>query len=74
MEFYKGEENSMSKEKLLPCPFCGSEADIVINKTRQGQTSNIMCTKCSCRKTLLKYPFYEGDIEKDAIEDWNRRY
>ena len=48
----EGEVNYMSKEKLLPCPFCGSEADIVINKTRQGQTSNITCTKCSCRNLI----------------------
>ena len=59
--------------ELLPCPFCGNKAEITINKSRQGQTSNVRCSVCSCRKTLLKYPNYEGDIEKDAVDDWNKR-
>lgn len=63
----------MSNKNLLPCPFCGCDAEIVINKTTQAQTSTIKCSKCSCRKSLLKYPSYEGDIESDAIEDWNKR-
>lgn len=63
----------MSNKRLKPCPFCGGEAEIIINKTRQGQTSNIRCSKCTCKKTLLKYPYYDGDIEQDAIDDWNMR-
>lgn len=59
--------------ELKKCPFCGSEARISINKTKQAQTSIITCDRCSCRKTLLKNSFYEGDIEKEAIEAWNRR-
>ena len=57
--------------ELKRCPFCSGEAEITINKTRQGQTSVVRCTKCTCRKTLLKYPFYEGDIYVDAVKDWN---
>lgn len=63
----------MNNKKLLPCPFCGGEAEIIINKSSQGQTSMIKCSKCSCRKSLLKHPTYEGDIESDAIESWNKR-
>lgn len=59
--------------ELKPCPFCGGEAEVVINKSKQGQTANIHCTHCSCRKTLLRHPNYEGIIEKEAIEAWNRR-
>lgn len=58
---------------LKPCPFCGSEAEISINKTTQAQTSVITCSKCSCRKTLIKYPSYEGNIIEDAFEAWNTR-
>lgn len=61
------------KEGLLHCPFCGGTAEMSINKSSQGQTSVIRCTKCTCKKTLLKHPFYVGDIEKDAIQDWNSR-
>ena len=63
----------MEMEKLKPCPFCGGKAEIVINKSKRGQTANIHCTKCSCRKTLLRYPDYVGSIEEEAIEAWNRR-
>ncbi len=63
----------MAELKLKPCPFCGGNAEIFINKSRQGQTSNIHCSKCSCRKTLLKHPSYDGVIEQDAIDDWNTR-
>lgn len=63
----------MAEYNLKPCPFCGGKAEIIINKSKQGQTANIYCTKCSCRKTLLRYPNYEGSIEREAIETWNRR-
>lgn len=61
------------EDRLKPCPFCGGEAKLSINKTNQGQVSIVSCSECTCRKTLLKYPFYEGSIEQDAIEDWNTR-
>lgn len=60
-------------KELKPCPFCGGEAEISINKTKQAQTSVIRCSVCSCQKTMLKYPNYKGDIEQDIIESWNRR-
>lgn len=63
----------MNDKILKPCPFCGEDAEIVVNKSKQGQTSNVRCLKCSCRKTLLKHPNYDGDIEQDAINDWNGR-
>ena len=69
----QNKESQKNYNKLLLCPFCGGEAEITINKTRQGQTSVVRCTKCTCRKTLLKYPFYEGDIYADAVKDWNTR-
>ena len=59
--------------ELKPCPFCGGIATITTNKTSQAQKSCIRCSKCSCQKTMLKYPNYDGDIEKDIIEVWNRR-
>lgn len=60
-------------KELLPCPFCGNSAEIIINKSKEGQTSTVHCSVCSCRKSMLKYPNYDGDIEQDAIDDWNTR-
>lgn len=61
------------KSKLKPCPFCGSDAEIKIMKTHQAQIAYVDCTVCSCRKTRLEYPNYDGDIEYDMIDSWNRR-
>lgn len=61
------------ESSLKSCPFCGGEAEIIITKSNQGQTALIRCTKCSCKKTLLKYPNYEKDIMNDAIATWNTR-
>lgn len=63
----------MSDERLLPCPFCGGEAEVITTKTRQGQTSSVRCSKCSCKVTILKPAFYDGDVEKDTVEHWNTR-
>ena len=63
----------MSDERLLPCPFCGGEAEVITTKTRQGQTSSVRCSKCSCKVTILKPAYYEGDVEKDTVEAWNTR-
>ena len=58
---------------LKSCPFCGGEAEIIINKSNQGQTASIQCTKCSCKKTIIKHSCYNGDIMQDALETWNTR-
>ena len=59
--------------RLLNCPFCGGKAKIIINRSSQSQMSNVQCTECRCKKILIKSIFYKGDIEQDAINDWNRR-
>ena len=71
-EIIEGFEPS-NKIKLLPCPFCGGEAEIVTEKSRVGQVGRVECVKCSCKKTVLKAPNYEGDIEKDITDSWNTR-
>ena len=63
----------MSEIKLLPCPFCDGEAEIITEKSRVGQVGRVECVKCSCKKTVLKAPNYEGDIEKDITDSWNTR-
>ena len=63
----------MSDERLKPCPFCGGEAEVITTKTRQGQTSSVRCSKCSCKVTILKPAFYDGDVEKDTVQAWNTR-
>lgn len=58
------------KEKLLPCPFCGGQADIyakdiiVFDKYKTGYF--VYCKDCCCETQ------YE-DSEGKAIKDWNKR-
>ena len=50
--------------KLLPCPFCGGEAEIC--DLRFGLYTHIGCKSCSCKI------FVKG--ERKAIKAWNSRY
>lgn len=52
-------------EKLLPCPFCGGEAEI--ERYGNSRVSTIyQCTNCSCS--------LETGEEWDHGKDWNRRH
>lgn len=57
----------MAKE-LKPCPFCGSEAKIIIFNHEYG-TTTIACTNEECDITMGKAFF----TDKETIEHWNRR-
>lgn len=63
----------MKKSKLKPCPFCGSTTIIEVVKSKKAQLAHIQCLKCSCRKTRLENPYYDGDIEQYIIDSWERR-
>lgn len=59
----------MDKIELLPCPFCGGEAEIEemkrgILKPTTGYW--ITCKLCGCHSRA-------GFDRRKAVEDWNRR-
>ena len=57
-------------EKLKPCPFCGSEAEMKIEThTPTGFDYTPRCKNPSCAGRLAK----KWHNEKNAIEAWNRR-
>jgi len=58
----------MSSERLLPCPFCGSEAKV----DHSNEKSQVICTHCNSRATRFEVGFsYSADDE--AIKAWNKR-
>ena len=67
----------MERPELLPCPFCGAEAETysltVLSPRCDGDTKTFEqrwftdCTKCDCNVS------YE-ECEADSIETWNTRY
>lgn len=64
----------MSEIKLLPCPFCGGEAEIEehkfwndITRSFDIKTYGVKCQKCSAGG----FQFFR--LENDAIIHWNTR-
>lgn len=53
-----------TSEKLLPCPFCGGEAEIERLGDRR-QSTQYSCTECGC--------FLETGEEWGHGTEWNRR-
>lgn len=68
---------TIERETLLPCPFCGAEAEII---TLEGETDNpsigaqcVQCTNSACGSAGgLIYPLMD-DVRHLLLERWNRR-
>ena len=65
----------MNTDKLLPCPFCGGEAELTYSNDNHHQP-HIQCKfgcfltpKCPGAHTYQ----WHYKTEKEAIEAWNRR-
>lgn len=54
-------------EKLLPCPFCGGEAEKIKNGGLRGvHCSNPRCIAFDIQGFYCKY--------KKAVKEWNKRF
>ena len=56
----------MSEIKLLRCPFCGGEAELIKRKSNFPYIHGVWCIGCKCRTSFEK-------SEEIAIEKWNNR-
>ena len=54
----------MNEIKLLPCPFCGGEAELL--KGLCELDNYVMCLKCRCKTKLY-------NTKEAAIKAWNTR-
>lgn len=58
---------------LLPCPFCGGKADIVVgfrsSHASKGMISHIDCNDCGAQGEK----FDQLDCKDKAIKAWNKR-
>lgn len=67
-----GGGEGMEKIKLLPCPFCGGQAVVNVNKGVR-----VICTGCFIKTETVSD--YSSDIEVDdgaiesVVDTWNRR-
>ena len=55
-------KNKMTK--LLPCPFCGSEAQ---TEFTAHESPAIECSDINCSAII------SGETKKDAVKNWNKR-
>lgn len=70
------EHKEEHKEKLKPCPFCGSEDVYLLNKDGYADlTTVIFCN--ACKSTVFiednEEEGYDDKTREKAIEAWNRR-
>ena len=66
------------KEKLKPCPFCGSEVEDATVKIANGtiEELELYCRGCSAEFTIRASSMREWGTGKplsSAIDAWNRR-
>ena len=60
------DEINRSETSLLPCPFCGGEAEVERMGT-QRQSHIVTCTECGCRLET-------GETEGFHNQQWNTRH
>ena len=64
MTTHKGER----EEALLPCPFCGGDAEIVhIEEGENAGGSCVCCKRCNASSNV------EFEFKENFISNWNRR-
>ena len=54
-------------ENLKPCPFCGGEAELVIENHREYPSTYYVACKSRCLRQ------YSYNVKGMAIKAWNRR-
>jgi Lar family restriction alleviation protein len=56
------------QNKLLPCPFCGGEAEL-FHDEQFIHHAFVFCTECEAQTKL----YANGNMTEKAIKDWNTR-
>lgn len=61
----------MTDQKLLPCPFCGSGAEITSSMLSDGEYSNVSCTKIVCPANNNLSHHQASEV---SVKIWNTRH
>lgn len=60
--------------ELKPCPFCGSDAELVVEQDHHGEFFKLGCSMENC---CGHWAYYTESVDDtpiaDAIAAWNRR-
>jgi len=70
-----GSELSGKLERLLPCPFCGGEPEMLHkgNKFSAKRSVTIKCKQCRVQRTDAAMRFGMAWLEGVATDHWNKR-
>ena len=66
-------------DKLLPCPFCGGEAKIIVERMRDGNvgydTKRVECQSChvQTKRRICDGYYCKYYTDEEAIAEWNTR-
>lgn len=64
------QEGRMNEKELMPCPFCGNDAEMVSRMhIPNGKEYTPRCSSPSCAGRLTK----RWLIREEAVAAWNRR-
>lgn len=68
-------EEAMSDVKLLPCPFCGGESEImrIGNCYTKSRKAVVRCKGCNIQKVVGAIVNNLDWCEANVVEQWNRR-
>ena len=67
-------DEKAKKEKLEPCPFCGSQASMHVYDEAYGKAGIVGCKECTIwYKRLFDYSMSEAEIKTHLFNIWNRR-
>lgn len=68
-------EESFEAEKLLDCPCCGGEAELLFigNSYTKKRSVTIKCTKCYIQRKDSTLRHTSEWIARASIRDWNSR-
>jgi len=65
---------SQSHFNLLPCPFCGSPAELDVMEDHHGEYFNLGCLDNGCPARWIYYTTASEDISvEEAVAKWNGR-
>lgn len=66
----------MVENELLPCPFCGGKAEIILtgNSITGYSKADVRCQCCGMGRTYRKLKGMSSDIIRSQLtKKWNRR-
>ncbi len=75
IEYTPHTEPNFFADELLPCPFCGGEAELLFigNGHTKSRRVEVKCKKCRIKRTVGAIRHGSEWCAKISINEWNQR-